>query len=311
MPPESTVIIAANPKSGARSGLGLASALRDALERRGYVAELFTDVDEMARRAQASRREGTLRTVVSAGGDGTASLVLSKIPAATPLTLFPLGSENLAAKYFGMTSRVDETVLKIDRLRTEPLDLFLANGRLTLLVASVGFDAEVVRQVHENRQSHVNRTAYHRGILRTMFRYQWPRFQVRFLAPDGAWGEAIEGNWVFAFNVPRYAAGIRIIESTSISDGLLDVGLFRGGGLCRGLLNYAMVVAGVHQRVPSWRRFQTSGLRVELASRDAPAGQPAEDRDVAFQIDGDPGGFLPLEVVYSGRKAMIVSGNGS
>jgi len=313
----STVIISANPKSGARSGLDQAASLRKALEQRGFVAEMYTDVDAMASRAARCQQDGILRTVVSAGGDGTASLVLSKIPSDIPVALFPLGSENLVASYFEMTRDIDRTVACIEKLRTEPLDLFLANGRLTLLVASVGFDAEVVRQVHENRKSHVTRTVYRMGILRAMFSYRWPKFRVQRRDSDGNWGESVTANWVFAFNVPRYAAGIRIIESTSISDGLLDVGMFQGGGLCRGLWNYGMVVRGVHERSSVWKRFQASGLRIELAidkndvntavntSKNTAANGNLE---VAYEIDGDAGGVLPLEVLYSGSKAMIVSG---
>ena len=286
----STVIISANPKSGARSGLDQASSLRKTLEQRGYITEMYTDIDAMASRTEMCQREGTLRTVVSAGGDGTASLVLSKIPSGIPVTLFPLGSENLVANYFGMTRDIDRTVAHIEKLHTEPLDLFLANGRLTLLVASVGFDAEVVRQVHENRKSHVTRSVYRMGILRDA---------------DGNWGESVTANWVFAFNVPRYAAGIRIIESTSISDGLLDVGMFQGGRLCQGLWNYGMVVRGVHEQSGAWKRFQTSGLRISLVTENTAANVQPE---VAYEIDGDAGGVLPLEVIYSGSKAMIVSG---
>jgi diacylglycerol kinase family enzyme len=301
----STVIISANPKSGARSGLEQASSLRKTLEQRGYITEMYTDIDAMASRTEMCQREGTLRTVVSAGGDGTASLVLSKIPSGIPVTLFPLGSENLVANYFGMTRDIDRTVAHIEKLHTEPLDLFLANGRLTLLVASVGFDAEVVRQVHENRKSHVTRSVYRMGILRAMFSYRWPKFRVQRRDADGNWGESVTANWVFAFNVPRYAAGIRIIESTSISDGLLDVGMFQGGRLCQGLWNYGMVVRGVHEQSGAWKRFQTSGLRISLVKENTAANVQPE---VAYEIDGDAGGVLPLEVIYSGSKAMIVSG---
>lgn len=300
----STVIISANPKSGARSGLDQASALRSTLEQRGFIAEMYTDIDAMTARTEMCQREGTLRTVVSAGGDGTASLVLSKIPSGIPVTLFPLGSENLVASYFGMTRDIHQTVARIEELYTEPLDLFLANGRLTLLVASVGFDAEVVRQVHENRKSHVTRSVYRMGIFRAMFSYRWPKFRVQCRDADGGWGESVTANWVFAFNVPRYAAGIRIIESTSISDGLLDVGTFQGGGLGQGLWNYGMVVRGVHEQSGAWRRFQTSGLRVSLAQDNTTASISPQ---VAYEIDGDAGGVLPLEVLYSGRKAMIVT----
>ena len=307
-----SVLISANPRSGPRSGLEQARALQVRLEQSGYRAELVSDIQAMTERAAQLHASGDLRTVVSAGGDGTASLVLSKIPLQVPVTLFPLGSENLLAKYFGMTRDVERTVQAIDDLRTVPLDLFRANGQSTLLVTSVGFDAEVVRQVHENRRSQITRWAYRWAILRAIASYRWPRFRIEILGSNGEWSRAGECNWLFAFNVARYAAGIAIIDQTPIDDGLLEVGMFDGGGLLQGLWNYAKVVLGVHHRSKHWKRLRVAGLRVclaaddhsfEPASRGTPRSVPA---DASFQIDGDWGGSLPLEIVHSGRQAQIV-----
>jgi hypothetical protein len=66
-----------------------------------------------------------------------------------------------------------------------------------------------------------------------------------------------------------------------------------------------MVVRGVHEQSGAWKRFQTSGLRISLVKENTAANVQPE---VAYEIDGDAGGVLPLEVIYSGSKAMIVSG---
>lgn len=307
-----TVLISANPRSGPRSGLEQARALHARLEQSGYRAELVSDIQVMTDRAARLHASGDLRTVVSAGGDGTASLVLSKIPLQVPVTLFPLGSENLLAKYFGMTRDVERTVQAIDSLRTVPLDLFRANGQWTLLVTSVGFDADVVRQVHEHRRAQITRWAYRWAILRAIASYRWPRFQIETLGSDGEWSRAGECNWLFAFNVARYAAGIAIIDQTPIDDGLLEVGMFDGGGLLQGLWNYSMVVRGVHHRSKHWRRLRVAGLRVCLAEADnaiastTHANHKRIPASASFQIDGDWGGALPLEIVHSGQQAQMV-----
>jgi diacylglycerol kinase family enzyme len=304
-----TVLISANPRSGARSGLEVTRALQAELERASFQVELLTDIDAFTDRAKELHAARSLRTVVSAGGDGTASLILSKIPSTIPVTLFPLGSENLLAKYFARDCELSQTVQAIETMRTVPLDLFRANGQLTLLVTSVGYDADVVRRVHENRRSHITRWAYRAAILKSLASYTWPLLEVEVKEQDGSWGRVGECHWLFAFNVPRYAAGIAIINDTPIDDGLIEVGMFEGGGLFQGMWNYGMVARGVHQQSKQWRQLRVSGVRVRQADlhRDKRTEKDnSKSPVVGYQIDGDWGGSLPLEIEFTGSKAQIV-----
>lgn len=297
-----SIIISANPKSGARSGLGAAEALRVKLDAAGYSVELFTDIDAMTRRTEQLRGEGTLRTVVAAGGDGTASLVLSVIPTDVPLTLFPLGSENLLAKYLGIALNPDQTVAMVEQCVSTKVDLFEANKKLMLLMASAGFDADVVRRVHSRRTSHVSRLTYWRSILSALGGYRWPQFRIATHSGDGIWQDRGIVNWLFAFNVPKYAAGISIMNEARCDDGWLDVGAFRGGRLGRGLWHYALVAMGRHRRASSWSQWQVKGLRLESVSVSSQGSEFAG----SYQLDGDWGGPLPLEILYTGRSANLL-----
>ena len=102
-----TVIISANPKSGSFSQHGLVLELKSAIESVGFQCEVHTDLDQMADRCRELIQSNDLRTVIAAGGDGTASKVASLIPHDIPLTLFPTGSENLLAKYFSIPADHD------------------------------------------------------------------------------------------------------------------------------------------------------------------------------------------------------------
>jgi diacylglycerol kinase (ATP) len=298
-----SIVISANPKSGARSGLESAHALRARLESAGFSAELFTDIEAMAHRSRQLHEQGSLRAVVAAGGDGTASLVLGVIPHDVPLMLYPLGSENLLAKYFGIDLDLDSAVAVIERLDTMPVDLFEANGKLLLIMASVGFDAEVVRLVHRQRTSHVTRWSYRWSILSALWGYGWPRFRIATRDPAGGWQDRGIVNWLFAFNVPKYAAGISILDAARCDDGLLDVGAFRGGRLGRGLWHYGLVARGAHRSASSWTEWRTTGLRVESAYPKAQADCRLQG---SYQLDGDWGGALPLEINSLGRTASIL-----
>ena len=79
------------------------------------------------------------------------------------------------------------------------------------------------------------------------------------------------------------------------SDGLLDVCGFRSGGFWRHL---AAVVLRRHQRSADWFAARRRRLRITAAT------------EVRYQIDGDPGGWLPLDIeVLPGRLTVVVPKN--
>ncbi|MFM7516013.1 MAG: diacylglycerol/lipid kinase family protein [Pirellula sp.] len=288
------IVIAANPKSGSSSGIGKAQGLKAELELRGWQVDLTTDLDQMEAMVGRYETQGQLRTVVSAGGDGTAAAVLNRISVEIPLTIFPLGSENLLAQQYCIPRDVGGIAQMVEGMAMRELDLFRANGRLFLIMVSVGFDAKVVQIVHENRRSHVTRWAYRLGILQAIWQYRWPPLEVQSLMGD-RWEGIGSSHWLFGFNVPRYAAGIHIMDEAIADDGLIDIGMLEGGSVWSGFWNYVRVAMGIHRRSKRWRETRVMGLRVS-----GPGDQ------VGYQIDGDYGGPLPLEIIYTGTKAKLV-----
>ena len=297
-----TVIISANPKSGSFSRHGLVLELKSAIESVGFQCEVHTDLDQMASRCRELIQSNDLRTVIAAGGDGTASKVASLIPHDVPLTLFPTGSENLLAKYFSITADPAACARSILKLRTNPIDVMMVNDKLSLLMASIGFDAEVVRCVHQSRKSHVTKLAYWSAIIETLLRYRWPVLRISIFDENGRILEDVTGGWVFVFNVPRYAAGLSIMNDAIEHDGYLDVGVFGQGGLVRNIWYYWSVVRGKHQMLKQWRRFRSSSIRIESA------GQTNLQKSLtSCQADGDWVCELPVSIQILSRQLRIVS----
>lgn len=109
------------------------------------------------------------------------------------------------------------------------------------------------------------------------------------------WSAPLAVRWLFAFNVPRYGGGLRIAPQADPADGLLDICTFRRGGLWHGLWFTAAVLAGQHRRL--------AGCRLERAARLRITAEEA----VPYQLDGDPGGFLPVELeVLPKRMTLLV-----
>ncbi len=292
------VLISANPRSGSRSRTSLVVELKQSIEAVGYVCEIYTDLQQMAGRARALAEEGLLRTVVSAGGDGTASMVASLIPTEIPLTLFPTGSENLLANYYSIAADVKKCVKSIQKLQTKNIDVMLVNGKLSLLMASVGFDAEVVRRVHLSRKSHVSRWTYWCAILNTLVRYRWPDLKIVIRGENEQKIEETYGSWVFVFNIPRYAAGLNIIPDAKEDDEFLDIGIFDRGGLLHGLSCYWAVARGTHHQMKQWRRFRCKSIEIDFV-----AEKPTQS---SCQTDGDWGCEMPVTIQITDRKLRLV-----
>jgi diacylglycerol kinase family enzyme len=179
---------------------------------------------------------------------------------------------------------------KVDSSKTFALDAGEANGQLFLAVASVGFDAEVVRLLSARRTGHIDHTTWIRPILQALGGYQFPKIRVRTEGNE----KAIHTRWAFIFNVPRYALGLRFVAEGDCADGRLDLCCFRGGRWWNGLRYFVGVLFGWHR---AWRDTHVEQVTQIFIESDEP---------VPYQLDGDPGGELPVTIrVLPGRLTFV------
>lgn len=307
------VLIAANPKSGSSSSASRVSELREAIEQAGFICEIVGELPVVQQRSAALHRDGRLRAVVSAGGDGTADALANLLSSQIPILLFPLGTENLLAKHLGITGDAQQACQSLQHNRTIAMDVGSANGQLFLVMLSCGFDAEVVGQMHAVRRGHINRWSYTRPILAALAKYRFPQLPFRIdeqPAPSTA-------AWIFVFNVPRYAASLEFCPQADPLDGQLDVCTFQRGGIAFGVGYFSRLFFRSHQSMRGFRHQRCSQIMIESPPafsgrshaklRVASGGDSGgDDGDCPYQIDGDPGGVLPLKVkVLPGRLKLL------
>ncbi len=296
------VIISVNPKAGARSSKARVDRLARLLGDAGFRTEQFTKLDEMADRAKELFAVGRLRALVGAGGDGTAAELVNRTPPGLPITMFPAGNENLLARYLRLGDSPEQVCRTIARGRVLQLDAGKAGQRIFLLMIGCGFDAEVVRRLHENRTGHAGNLAYCKPILRSIRSYEYPRLRVYWDADESQAVEEpefpTEARWLFAFNLPCYGGGLRLAPRAKGTDGLLDVCTFLRGSLWHGLRYAAAVLAGLHPRLADCTVGRVRKLTI------------TSEAEVPYQLDGDPGGMLPVEIeVLPKRLTLIVPGD--
>jgi diacylglycerol kinase family enzyme len=292
------VLIAVNPHAGAGNQQAAVDALRTELERQSFRVAAISEIERLADEAARHMAEGRLRAVVAAGGDGTFRLVAERTPPGTPLAILPLGTENLLARYLELPADGAKIAQVIEEGRICRFDAGEANGRLFSLMAGCGFDADVVRRLHDGRRGNIQHLSYAKPILDAIRSYEYPELRVRY-APAEATGDElaaeIAARWVFVVNLPRYARGLSFAPGASGADGLLDVCTFKEGSLWYGLMYLSGVMLGQHESMQDFTRVKTRRLRIE-------SGGPAR-----YQLDGDPGGELPVEIrVLPSRLSLLI-----
>ncbi len=285
------ILILRNRSAGTRSGANLLNELNIALSSNGYEVRMIDCPDELARLVREQLSD--VRVVIAAGGDGTMSLVANRTPANVPLTVFPLGTENLLAKNFAISTDIAAMLALIQKGHVDYFDAGSANGKMFIVMLSCGFDAEVVARVHAARRGHVSRWSYFKQIAFSLRDYPHPPLSIS-AQRNGTAVTVSPCHWMFVFNLPKYAAGLRIASDANARDGLLDLQSFRGGSSWQGLFHFATVLLGSHGR---W-----SGSEHHLATSIL----ICSSGDVPYQLDGDPGGRLPVEVEVLPRRLCLM-----
>lgn len=327
------VVVCVNPKAGPRGSGARGGQLVAALEARGLDAELLSDLEDACRTARRYHGQASLRALVAVGGDGTAAAVANRTPEGLPIALMPGGNENLLARYLDLDLSPEALAEVIAEGITVRLDAGRAGDRLFLIMFSAGFDAEVVQRVHCERRGHISQLGYLKPIAETIRSYEYPPIRIACPAAHPAAtsrlgeGEAapgsggagvpretcrrpgptgdeeggpmgaettVEARWLFSFNLPCYGGGFRLMPTARGADGWLDVCVFQGAGWWNALRLLASVLAGVHTSLSDCVTFRAERLRVESPAR------------VPYQLDGDPGGYLPVEIEVVPRRLRLV-----
>ena len=299
-----TILIVHNPRAGARSSVPWIQRLAGCLESDHWNTRLVGDLTELTDCSAELGKQGDLRAVVIAGGDGTVAAVANRTPVGTPLIVFPSGTENLVAKYFRYRRRPEDVARLLEDGVEIAIDAGQANEKLFVLMIGAGFDAEVVRQVAERRSGHIRRWTYAKPLLQAMRTYRYPQLRIQWRSGgeknplvSGAESHTATIRWAFGMNLSKYAFGLNFAPAAVGNDGLLDVCTFSEGSAMH-VFRYAWgVFSQTHLNFRDFRMIRCQEMRIE-----GPAGS-----QVPYQLDGDFGGYLPVDVrVLPGRLRFLV-----
>lgn len=268
------VAIQRNPSSGSGRRRRFLLELAAALNRNGLRPHIYSSRESLTSRLNDPARRAALVGVVAAGGDGTLADVVNRFPG-IPVCPFPLGTENLLARYLGIPLDGEYVARTIAAGHRRRVDIGLAGSDTRFLImGSVGFDAEVIRRLHLARRGNISHLSYVSPICRSALQYPFPPLTV---TADGL-TESIEGSLVVVSNFPAYAFQLPVNPDAQPDDGLLTVRVFQRPGRWNFTKYSTMVMRQAHLDRADVRVISTSAVTIE-----SPASAPV-------QIDGDPFG---------------------
>jgi YegS/Rv2252/BmrU family lipid kinase len=219
---------------------------------------------ELAREAAASGAS----VVFSCGGDGTINEVLNGIAGtASALGVLRGGMGDVFGKEAGIPRPPEQALRVLVDGERRRFDLGRADHRYFLVMAGVGFDADVVRAVPGLPKKLLGSTSYVLWGAAVIARYR-PR-DVR-LRIDG---EEMDAHlyWLLLGNTRSYGGVINIAGHARADDGRLDAFLFEGSGIRRIAATSARILRhrlhgapGVTNRAVEQLEVLTEGLPVQI-----------------------------------------------
>jgi YegS/Rv2252/BmrU family lipid kinase len=284
-PPAPRARIIANPSSGTIIVPGMLEELEEAVqylndhdlptelcltERRGHATEL-------ARQAVKAGMD----VVIAAGGDGTINDVVQALAGhPTALGILPLGTANVWAHETNIPRApigAAEVILQGVRRR---IDLGRAGSRYFLLMAGIGFDAEVARRVEVGTLKRIGlKLLDYVAVAGYLTITQRPARLVVYQESKRRTARAL---MIIIGNSRLYGSAMTFTGKAVLDDGMLDVVIVGGGGV----LHRAGVLLRAALRRPSLgpRVVYTRCRRIRLES----------NVPLPVQVDGEVLGTLPL-----------------
>lgn len=230
-----------------------------------------------------------ISTVLAVGGDGTINEAANGLAGSgTRLAVVPHGTGNVFAGEVGLPRTVEGCLALLSGGETVEIRLARAGERYFLLLASAGFDAEVVERMEPRRKNTLGIGAYYLAGMRHLLREQ-PTLWMDFPGK-----ERVEAQSVLVFRGRMYGGGVTMIPNGSLLKNTLHVIALRKAG-----------------RWPIVRFALTAMRGKALSSRDilhreTEAVLVRSRIPSAAQVDGDYLGSLPVRFEMTDVSLRLV-----
>ena len=251
------------------------------IRRRGSECEL--KIPDSAEALRTAARESAARgddLLFVAGGDGTLRLAAGAIAgSSTALAALPGGTANVWCKEVGLPRSFRKCIDAHLDGQTVAMDLGDANGEPFMLMASLGWDALIARDVDTRVKRATGPAAYGLRGLRML-----PSLRTQtFNWTDDEGPHSADCGLMVVSNTSLYGGLVRFSPDASAVDGLLDLCVWEPRGPASSVRLLTSLAAGRLDRSSLARTYRSSSIAIETGG-------------IPMQLDGDPAGETPVRL---------------
>ncbi|WP_305782400.1 diacylglycerol/lipid kinase family protein [Symbioplanes lichenis] len=244
---------------------------------------LETSPEDPGRGVATKAMENGAELVFVSGGDGTVMAVVDALAGTdVALAVLPAGTGNLLAANLGLSTDAATGVQVALEGGRRRIDVGVAGEQSFVVMAGMGFDAQMLEGTSETAKKHVGWIAYVGGALKHLR----DRPMRVIISLDGKPALHRRPRSVIVGNVGRLQGGVRLLSEADPADGKLDVAILSPRSLAQwAALGWAVVRN--RERIPAMETY--TAAKVEIRSA----------RPQPRQLDGDliePGKSMSIGV---------------
>ncbi|WP_306215957.1 diacylglycerol/lipid kinase family protein [Actinoplanes sp. RD1] len=244
---------------------------------------LETSPEDPGRGVATKAVENGAELVFVSGGDGTVMAVVDALAGTdVALAVLPAGTGNLLAANLGLSTDAATGVQVAIEGGRRRIDVGVAGDQSFVVMAGMGFDAQMLEGTSEVAKKHVGWIAYVGGAVKHLR----DRPMRVIISLDGKPALHRRPRSVIVGNVGRLQGGVRLLSEADPADGKLDVAILSPRSLAQwAALGWAVVRR--RERVPSMETYTAAKVEIRAA------------RPQPRQLDGDliePGKSMSIGV---------------
>jgi len=254
-----------------------------------YYTKKVGDAREVAKEI----KENEFDVVAVMGGDGTINEVINGLlPTNIPIAIIPSGIANVFANEVGISRNLLKACEAIYKGSLYEVDLGKINDSYFLSLASIGFDSHVLKDTPSSLKRKYGKLAYIYTGIKTIFSYE--PHPIYVTVKENA--KKKKCYFMVIGNVSIYGESyVKMTPKASITDGLLDVCLFKKENPINYFRYFLGALLRLHTQFPDVEYFQTEKLYVE------------SEKPLMVEADGDVWGELPttFSILKQGLRVLL------
>jgi YegS/Rv2252/BmrU family lipid kinase len=292
------ILLIYNPAAGNGTFKNHLDSIVEAVQKKGFRLIPFRiSTDQALDEMLSSIDLHSFSKIWIAGGDGTIHQVINALlqkDYEIPIGIYPVGTANDFAHYFNFPFAIDEMTEILLRDNYTYCDVGIANGHYFLNVASLGFLIDVSQKTDKKIKKSLGILAYYLKGAEEIANLKPVRVSIR----SKEFNRDEEVYFMLIMNGKSAGGFKKIAPVASLSDGLLDIYIFRKCPIIELISLVIKVTHGEHAESPYVSYFQTAELTIDCKEK------------IGTDMDGEKGFDFPLTVsVHPGKLKIITRNN--